>query len=172
MSNIVATLLQSAGLIALSVAAGVDFKTRIIPNELVVCVIGAGLGLRLFTDGWMSWISLVVAIGVFLPLGLLAQREIIGGGDAKMITASTFLVAPAAVPQLLLAIALAGGAIAVAYLAAFRALGSKPKRADGAAAARPPPLGLIGSELARIAAKEPMPYGLAILAGSAFVVLS
>lgn len=172
MSDMVATLLQIGGLLGLLAAAAVDVRSRILPNDLVIWVMAAGLASRGFAEGAGSWVSLMIAVGIFIPLRYLTIHDVIGGGDAKMITATTFLVAPSAVPQLLLAIALAGGVLAAAYLAGFRAFRARLARTDGLPRAGPSePAGLIESELARIAAHEPMPYGLAILGGAVFVII-
>ena len=157
--------LQFGGLGGLILAAASDLRDRIIPNRLVLWVLAAGLGSRIASVGWGSWLSLVVGIAVFAPLSLLARREVIGGGDAKMITAATFLAAPRETPALLLAIALAGGALALAALAAasLRRVWQRSMRAEGGFAAH--------SAADWDLAMSSMPFGLAILAGSAVVLM-
>jgi prepilin peptidase CpaA len=170
MGGVPATLCQWAGLGGLLLAAGLDIKNRVIPNELVLGVGLVGLTARVLTEGWWSGLSLLVAICVVIPLGMLARREIVGGGDAKMIAAATLLFSPIQVLPLLLAIALAGGVLALIYLAAFRAI--RPAVASASTSRKPRAHeGWIASERSRVAAREPLPYGVAILAGAAFLLL-
>jgi prepilin peptidase CpaA len=170
MSGLLATLLESAGLGGIVLAAATDVRSRIIPNELVVWVMGMGLASRLVTDGWASWVSVVAAAGLFLGLGLLVSRGVIGGGDSKMIAAASLLVEPAGISRLLLAIVLSGGVLATMYLAASYPLKARLARRAEPGGMRPKRPDLIDCELARIVARESMPYGVAILAGAAFVL--
>ncbi len=170
MGGMLATLCQWAGLGGLLVAAGLDVRNRLIPNEIVLGVGLAGLTARVLADGWWSGFSLLVAICVLIPLGMLARHQIVGGGDAKTIAAATLLFSPILVLPLLLAIAVAGGILSLIYLAAFRAI--RPAVAPAATqsdhAARG---GWIASERTRVAAREPLPYGVAIFAGAAVILL-
>ncbi|MDR3512595.1 MAG: A24 family peptidase [Caulobacteraceae bacterium] len=171
MSSSVAILLQSTGLGGLLLAAGEDLRARIIRNQLALWVLGAGLASRLVVDGWASWLSAVTALAVFVPLGLLVPRNVIGGGDAKMIAAATCLFEPTRVPQLLLAIALAGGALAVTYMAVSRMFRSRWVGRPAPSDERAPSPGLVEPKAARTASKTSIPFGVAIFAGSAFVFL-
>ena len=166
-----AVLLEGAGLIGLVMASFTDLKSRIIPNTLVLGVIAAGGAARIVTDGALSWISLGVALAIFVPLALLAHRDMIGGGDAKMIAAATFLVEPANVPQLLAAIVLSGGVLAAGWWLARKSRlfpsGVKPVAAGSGAdaSATVPTTGSTPS-----ADHEQLPYGVAILAGVAITL--
>lgn len=152
--------LLAAALVALIVSAARDLKDRIIPDALVLTVLCAGGALRL-TSATVSWLTPLIAILVFLVLSFQAARNMIGGGDAKMMTAITFLFPPANVPVALVMIALAGGILSAAYLAAGYALRARGSRA----AAIPPNAGLLRVEAHRAAAGEPLPFAFAILAG-------
>lgn len=166
-----AVLLEGAGLLGLVMATFTDLKSRLIPNALVLGVIVAGGAARVVSDGALSWISLGVALAIFVPLALMAHRDMIGGGDAKMIAAATFLVEPAHVPQLLAAIALSGGVLATGFWLARKVRAPAPGRtpvavgsgADVSSAA--PPTGSTPS-----ADHEQLPYGVAILAGVAITL--
>lgn len=140
-------LLATGGFLGLLVAAIVDWRSRIIPNELVIWVFIMGGLLRLNVAPSQIYSSLAIAVAVFAPLAVLAFYGAIGGGDAKMIAASTLLVAPGQTLALLAAIAIAGGALSLLFLAR--------ERLDRAAAAR----------------RVGLPYGLAIFAGHAFILL-
>jgi prepilin peptidase CpaA len=151
----------------LVVAAVTDVRSRIIHNPTVLWVMGAGVASRVAVDGWQSWISLIAALAVFLPLGLLAGRGLVGGGDAKMIGAATLLVEPGAILGLLVSIALAGGVLAVVYLVRA-ALVARHDRDKSVAVA---PGGGPGALVEAAAdSKALVPYGLAILAGAALIV--
>jgi prepilin peptidase CpaA len=173
--TILHVLFWAAGLTALLASAWTDLKDRIIPNELAGAVAISGLALCLMARPGQAWISVTAAIAVLFGLGVLAHFNLIGGGDVKLISATTLLVPPAAIGQLLLAIVLAGGAVSCVYLVARLALrnprsGRMPASAD--AAGDPGALsegarGWFSAECTRIASGGPMPYGLAILGGVA-----
>ena len=146
MTDLASALLQGAGLGGLLLAAVSDLRTRLIPDHLVLWVLATGGAARVLTEGWSSGFSFATAFAVFVPAAYLASREVIGGGDAKMLPAALLLAPWREDLDLLLAIALAGGLLAAAALVvgARRKLGA------------PPPT---------------LPYGVAILVGSAGVLL-
>ena len=111
-------LAKGGGLAALVVAAMTDLRRRIIPNEAVLVVAGAGLVLGLLSfQGWRWRSAAAVALGLLVVLGQMTRLGIVGGGDAKLIAAVSLSQPPADVPSLLLHIALAGGGLALIYLA-------------------------------------------------------
>ena len=80
-----------------------------------------------------------------MGLGQLTRLGIVGGGDAKLIAAVSLTQSPADVPSLLLHIALAGGVLALVYLA--RAL--------------------LSPQPSRVAVRsQSIPYGVAIVLGT------
>jgi prepilin peptidase CpaA len=115
-SSPLAVPLLILGFAALVAAAVHDLQDKIIPNGLVVFVIGIGLALRstagLASVGW----GLAGAGLVFVVLAYCARHKIVGGGDAKLIAAATLLVSPDRIVPLLLAIALLGGLFGCFYL--------------------------------------------------------
>jgi Flp pilus assembly protein protease CpaA len=113
---------------------------------------------------------LAIVVVVSVPLGVLAYRNVIGGGDAKMIAASFLLVSPGRAFELLLAIAVAGGALSViclllAAVSRWHAMRGVNMKADGSADRAPSKLG--GPEGP---GAIQLPYGAAILAGVALVM--
>ncbi len=110
-------ILRIAAVIALAGIAVADMQRRIVPDKCVVVVAAIGFALRVLVGGNLLWLSTITAAGVFLVLGLIGHAGIMGGGDVKLIPAATLLVAPLQVPNLLLAIAVAGGVLSLAYLA-------------------------------------------------------
>ncbi|MFN4177980.1 prepilin peptidase [Phenylobacterium sp.] len=175
MMSSLALLFEGAGLAGLALAAVTDLRSRLIPNTLVLWVIAAGGAARLLTAGPHAWLSLAIAGAVFAPLAVLAYRDLIGGGDAKMIPAATLLVEPSQTFGLLLAIAVAGGALSAFYWAKG-IVGRSTAPAGDLAGGAPEP----SSSPSSLAAFVPhpsapagvqLPYGVAILAGVAFTLL-
>ena len=159
-----------ATLVACLVAAAVsDIAGGIIPNPLVLAVMIGGFALRLVAAPSMLWLSLAVWAIVFGILGLLASHNWLGWGDVKLIAAVTLLVRPGGVMSLLLAIAIVGGMLACAYLAARNVL-RRSEPSSGQPTGTPPRglTGILNKERARIRASKPMPYAVAILGGVAY----
>jgi prepilin peptidase CpaA len=142
----VGKFLVFAGLIS---AAASDLSRRIIPNWLALTVGAGGVIFRLATANWHGiWASVGVAGILFVALRLLSGLGALGGGDVKLITAVALGQSPMAMPPILLAIAVTGGAIAIFYLMRDRLL----RRNEGHVA------GASSRQLE-------MPYAPAILAG-------
>src|SRR5579871_5149195 len=98
MTAIVVTGLWIVSLGGLLGAAVTDCRRRIIPNRLVALTAACGVAVQLLLSPRSVALSIAVALAVLLALGLLAQRRLIGGGDAKLIAAATLLVPPTQVP--------------------------------------------------------------------------
>jgi len=146
---------------ALGVAALRDVACRRIPNRIAAVVALAGVTRQLAVG---APVLAVAAAGcVLLAAGLLWLRGLLGGGDVKLLAAVSLLVPAAGVPSLLLAIALAGGALAGLHLA-LRGCIAVPMRADGALRR------ILRCEAWRIRRGAPLPYGVAIAAGTAFAM--
>jgi prepilin peptidase CpaA len=163
--------LQAVGLAGLVVACVTDLKARIIPNTVVLWVLGVGGAARVAEHGIGAWPSLALVPLVFLPLAWLARRDLLGGGDAKLIPATTLLVEPAQAPTLIVSIMLAGGVLAAAWYV-MTALGRRASQPLPEALPPPPGSGPASSTgpPSRIGQAD-MPYALAILAGAASTVL-
>ncbi|HEV7265135.1 MAG TPA: A24 family peptidase [Falsiroseomonas sp.] len=145
----------------LAIAAWCDLATRTIPDRLSVALLALGLGSRLLEGPAAAAASAAVALLVGLGFLVLHARGVIGGGDVKLIAALAAGTAPAAVPSLLFAIGIAGGVLAIAYLAMSRLMPKLPLRPHAAL-----PLRISALEAHRIARRGPMPYALAIAAGA------
>jgi prepilin peptidase CpaA len=158
-------LLWIATLVNLAAVAVVDLKRRIIPNELVLAALGAGIALRLISPSGMLWLSALAAAGIFLVLGTIAHFGAIGGGDVKLIPAVSLLAPANQVLPLLLDIAIAGGVLSIAYLVARAAAKVPPLLRTDFADVQP---SNAGKALARAGFNDSVPYGLAVCAGIAF----
>jgi prepilin peptidase CpaA len=132
---------------ALLVAAGEDLIRLRISNITVLVVLASAIAAMAF-GGFHGplWQNALVFAGI-LVLGTLAfARELLGGGDVKLLAAAGLWVGFAAAPWLLAAIFLAGGVVAVLFIV-VRKLRGRSRR-----------------EGSRI------PYGVAIAAGAIFVL--
>jgi prepilin peptidase CpaA len=156
-------ILLPAGL-ALVAAALHDIAARTIPNGLCLAIACAGLLARALAEELLPGL---LAAGLVFLLGWAAWRcRVMGGGDVKLLAACALLAPPAAVPGLVLAVALAGGLLALAYLG-LRPVVPVP------ALARPAPLLARArrAEAWRIRRRGPLPYGVAIALGTFFTLL-
>lgn len=156
-------LLWTIALAALAASSWRDLKDRIIPNEMVAMVAVTGVCLSVMLRPGQTGIALAVAVVLLFALGLLSHFNMMGGGDVKLISATTLLVPPERIGGLIVAIALAGGVLAIVYLVAHRAL-----RQDATAqrlSERAHRVGWLSNECTRIANGGPMPYAFAILGG-------
>ena len=96
---------------------------------------------------------------------LLWLRGVLGGGDVKLLAAVSLVVPAAAVPALLLAIVLAGGVLAAVHMV-LRGRLAPPSPARPAGALRR----ILRCEGWRIRRGAPLPYGVAIAAGTVFAM--
>lgn len=156
-------LLLPAGL-ALCLASLHDIAARTIPNALSLAIAVLGLGAHLLAGDAPP--ALLAALGVFL-LGILAWRcGVMGGGDVKLLAACTLLARPATAPDLLLAVALAGGVLALVYLGLRPLLAPPAARRPASLLAR-----VLRAEAWRIRRGGPLPYAVAIGLGTFFTLL-
>ena len=165
-------ILLAAGFTGLVIACVSDVKERLIYNEIVLFVLGTGVALRLISTPKLVWISLLVSATLLVLLGQCARFNMMGGGDAKLIAATGWLLPPQDNFWLLAHIAVAGGALSCIYLltrTVLRRAKIIPARPEQAF-----PMGgssqALANEFAKISAGEPMPYALAILAGTSYSI--
>ncbi len=145
--------------VALLAYAGLrDVATRRIPNWVSLLVALLGAALRIGDEQLVP--SLAAASAVFGCMVLMWRRGWIGGGDVKLLAATSLLVPPTAVLNLLLAVSLAGGVLSAAYLLMTR-LGLPAMRT----ASRVPLRRVLQAEAWRIRRRGPLPYACAISAG-------
>jgi prepilin peptidase CpaA len=158
-----ATLIVSSLLLLL--ASACDIAARQVPNQVPAALAAIGIVLRIQSG------DLVVGLGSASAVFILAfacwRRGWLGGGDVKLLAAAALLVAPGRVPGLILAVALAGGVLAVVYMLLRAALpdpdGSRPTARL---------LRILRIEQWRIRRRAPLPYASAICGGAVFMLLS
>ena len=155
-----------AGSAVLLLEAGAcDIATRTVPNRVPAMLAAVGAALRLESG------HLAGALAAALTVGVLAffcwRRGWLGGGDVKLLAAAALLVAPARVPGLILAVALAGGVLSLLYLLLQALLPDPASPRPSNRLAR-----ILRVEHRRIRRRGPLPYASAIAAGAIFVLLS
>jgi prepilin peptidase CpaA len=156
-------ILALLALLGLAAAALNDVALRRIPNLLAAIVALAGLARQLMVGA--PAVALLAAGCVLLGATLLWLRGVLGGGDVKLLAATGLLLPAAAIPAMLLATALAGGVLAMLHLA-LRGRLAVPARTRAAGTLRR----ILRCEAWRIRRGAPLPYGVAIAAGTAFVM--
>jgi prepilin peptidase CpaA len=161
----VAVLISHAAIVAfaglLVWAAVADVRRRLIPNAIPLAICGVWpVALMVAWPGLeaMLW-SLVVAVVVLTAGFGLFARGIFGGGDAKLIAATSLWAGPAMVFDFLAAMALVGGAIAVAALI-WRVLNRRLVM-----------LPFVPASTEATEETAELPYGVAIAAGGLWVAL-
>lgn len=171
----IAPALLVAAVCLLLLAGASDVATRRVPNWACAALATIGLALQLISGRAQTAVG--SALLVFLLGALCWRRGWLGGGDVKLLAATALLVAPWRVPSLLLAVALAGAALALAYLL-LRLLPAGPQRQLPDAASpcgsgwRATASRIARIERWRIRRGAPLPYATAICAGASFVLLS
>jgi prepilin peptidase CpaA len=163
------SILLFAAATALLFAAGHDVAVRTVPNGASLIVASAGLGLNAL-DGQLVQTLFGGAV-VFAGSWYCWRRGWIGGGDVKLLGACALLVSPASIPELVLSTAIAGGFLALLYVALGRLMtGLSPSRPI------PRPAGFLRriwrTERRRIRRGMSLPYCCAIAAGSLMTLLS
>lgn len=141
--------LEIAVFALLVTAAASDLHSRRIPNVLVLAIAAAGLarlaiGLATGLGIGAALSDIGIAAALFVAGALLFHFGRFGGGDVKLIAASALWLGAGNVAPFLLATALAGGLLALVYMA------TRLRAVAGAVA--PAPINL--------------PYGVAIAAGA------
>lgn len=148
----------------LIIAAAHDVATRTIPNSIPVLLILAALGIRLMLGDVFTGIGLGLA--VFTAMLLLWLRRLVGGGDVKLAAVAAVAIPVNLIATFVLAVAIAGGIVAVVYLAlSLLVRRPLPGRRRGL-------LRRLGkAEAWRISRRGPIPYAVAIAFGSLAVLI-
>jgi prepilin peptidase CpaA len=144
---------------ALGWAAVSDIRHYIIPNRTAIAIVAA-FGLYACA---MPWSFLIGGVGtglvVFAMATLFFARGWMGGGDAKLLTATGLWAGPSFLSAFTAVTCLSGAALALLMLSPARRLMPAPS-VDA--------VNLTGS--AGSGLRQPMPFGVAIAVGGLFVV--
>lgn len=149
---------------ALLIAAGAfDARTRLIPNWISVALAVVAVFDRVFVADWATVVDGVAAAAIVFAAGAVAFHVgVLGGADVKLMTAVSLATGFTVLPMFVVLTALAGGVLALAYMAA-RAI----RRSRGGAVAAHPDLPYavpiaIGAALAFVARPSADTLGMAL----------
>ena len=160
-----AAVLLYSGALILVIAALHDLAFRTIPNWMVVILFLVGSLASVLSGTFVP--ALLISLLVLLGAAFCWRRGWLGGGDVKLLAVCAMLVPPTLAVRLLLDVALAGGVLALVYLALAR-MTKFP--------VAPQPRGLLRRisriERYRIRRRGSLPYASAIAAGALFVMLT
>ncbi len=156
-------VLAVTALVLLVLAAVHDAATRTVPNWIAAALASLGIAIRILDGQALPGFA---AAGLILCGCVLAWLGgWLGGGDAKLAAAFALVAPPGQVAAFVLATTLAGGVLALLYIALRRIV--------------PPPtpgrrLGMLPrclkAEAWRISRGGPLPYAVAIAAGGFYVL--
>ena len=150
----------------LLVGAWRDIATRTIPDGVSVLVAVTGSLARLLQGSPALLSSVSTALLLFLLLMVAYSRSLLGGGDVKLMTALALGLSPFDCYLFVVATTLAGGILGITYLMLSCRLDAMRKSRRSSLLIR-----LLAVEVWRIRRRGPLPYGVAIAAGGAFVFL-
>lgn len=136
-----------------------DVATRTLPDGVALALAATGAALQLLQGDLGG--TLLAAGLVFLGAALIWRLGALGGGDVKLLAACALLAGTTAIPTMLAATALSGGVLSLLYLLGRRWAPSAPARRTAAGR-------VLRAELWRMRRGGPLPYGLAIGAGTLF----
>jgi prepilin peptidase CpaA len=155
-----------AMLALLAAGAWQDIATRTIPDEVNALLFVMGGIARLNQGPQELFYSGLSALMLFLLFMFAYSRGLIGGGDVKLMTAVAIGLSPSDCYRFVVVTALAGGVLGIAYLLLSRRLIPMRMSKRTSLLKR-----VMAAETWRIRRRGPLPYGVAIAAGGAFVLL-
>lgn len=145
----------------LTVAAMSDAWRLTIPNALSMALVGLFAVAIFLHPIAIDWPLHLAAMGITFAVALVLYRfGVMGGGDLKLLTAVALWIGLYDLPQLAIAIALAGGVFALALIVLRRLLMGVLVAQGNLTSLALPRLLLPG---------EQIPYGVAIAAGGIWV---
>ncbi len=158
-------------MVCVGVAAAWDVQYGRIPNWLTYAAMAVGLGLRLLLAGWRSSVdglgAGLIGGGIFLIFFLVRGM---GAGDVKLMTAVGIWSGLSQLPALLIAIALAGGVLALGFMVLHKKASTTLRNVGTlfrfhllSGLAPHPEINLQNPQALRV------PYALAIAAGTIYV---
>ena len=158
--------LMLAMLALLMTAAWRDIATRTIPDTVSLLLVATGGLARILEGPSALALSVGAALVLFVLLLIAFARGLLGGGDIKVMSALAIGLSPLDCYRFVVATAIAGGILGLAYLLLSRTPHGLHKTR------RVSLLGRVAAvESWRICRRGPLPYGVAIAAGGAFVLL-
>jgi prepilin peptidase CpaA len=136
-----------------------DLAVRTIPDQVVAALGLLGVAAALTNHHFAG--SLLVAACLFASCFVIWWFGALGGGDVKLIAVASLMFPPVAIPQWIVAVALAGGILSMFYLGVRHRVDVGPVRHTC--------LGrIVRAERWRMRRGGPLPYAVAIAGGSCF----
>ena len=161
-SEVVALAVLVAALLGAAIS---DIRRYLIPNRYPAAIVVAYFIYATSQPFDQTLWSLAAGAVAFVLCAILFAAGIIGGGDAKLLAATTLWAGPSLAPLFLMCTVLAGGLLALIWLTPFRRLmPAAPGAAQPGAESATARSGL------RSRFHQPTPYGAAIAAGGFYVV--
>ncbi len=150
---------------ALLGAAVSDVRRYLIPNRYPAAI---ALAYSLYATSQpldQSLFGLAAGVATLVLAATMFAAGVIGGGDAKLLAATMLWAGPSLATSCLMYTALAGGAIALAWLTPFRRLMPAAPQIERPGVELGTPVNGVSSRF-----HQPTPYGVAIAAGGLYVV--
>ena len=157
-------LLKVLAAVALVFAAMHDIGFRTIPDWVAVTLAVDGCLLRLLDSRLL--VGVVCGLVIFALAAICWRRGWLGGGDVKLLGATTILVPPTLVPGYIAAVAFVGGGLALLYLFLERIVPSPRFRHSGSLLWR-----ILVVECRRIRRRASLPYATAISAAAVLMLV-
>jgi prepilin peptidase CpaA len=155
-SEILSVLPVLVFIAALIAAAISDAASYTIPNRCPLLIVLAFAAHSVGAPPMAAFAALLTASAVFAVGLFVFGRGWLGGGDVKLITAVALWTGPAWLPLFLVSSSLAGGTVALLYLSPLRHR-------------LPQPVGASVDSTEMPAARQPVPFGIAIAVGGTVV---
>lgn len=146
-------LLSALAVLVFTAAAATDIRWRRIPNGLALALLALAVARMVFApdqDFAATGVDLLIGLALFVAGAALFHLGLFGGGDVKLLAAGAVWIGAASIGEYLFATALAGGALALAFVA--WSVGARM--------------------LSRGRVRPSLPYGVAIAIGGAFATIS
>ncbi len=146
-------LISALAVLVFATAAITDIRSRRIPNGLALALLALACARMLLAPGQdfgATGVDLLIGLALFVAGAALFHFGLFGGGDVKLLAAGAVWIGAASIGEYLFATALAGGALALAFV-----LWTFAARAFSSVAVRPS-----------------LPYGVAIAVGGVFATLA
>jgi prepilin peptidase CpaA len=148
-------------IVLLSAAAISDVRKLTIPNSYCMGIVLCYPFFALTAQQPVDWLGgLMVSAGLLVVGFVLFTTGRVGGGDAKLLAATSLWAGPGLLAEFVLITALAGGGIALLLYIRHR-WSRSPSLAT-----------LSATEASPDFAQQPMPYGVAIFAGGVYVAFT
>ncbi len=155
-------IVLAAGMLLFATLHDIAFRT--IPNWLSAMLAVDGGVLRLLDHDLLAGIG--CGLVIFALAAICWWRGWLGGGDVKLLAATALLVPPPLVPGYVVAVALAGGVLALLYLLLAR-LVPAPRRYHSASLL----WRVVVVECRRIRRQASLPYATAISAAAILMIV-